>query len=397
MIVDALDVSTGWTSSDSSKIAIHAINQIPEYIANNNVGSLIIHLKANSSGAYIEKTITPSVSTSAYEYGSIHYVALRSAVTNFNAYNDQKVKISFNTTMAPLILQNSGKMSPVLFNTANVGTITKIRITSNTNDEDYIIISSLSINKDEMPLDIYKAVKTELEAITTAKYTDGIKVATLTGLAGDKEVVFTGDQYFLSKYAVLKIKSTTHTETHMISENDENLYRFESNYSDGEALKYDYTAADVYLQFPVAYETREYEIRLPGITIQTDTPQEVLRHTKIEKKFDTWDDAGNVSSRIDDQLYEWNMKLDCEARHNELLQKASRICRDFIARNYVWINNKKYYITFNEPSFMQRPVESYNEIPKVEYSFKIENYEMIWARESLPLADAISDTVSIGS
>lgn len=379
--IDAFNVNSGWTTSGIQNAQIMGLNQIPEFIANEYTESTTIRF-SGVSGHWVNKSVAVPVSCVGYDYGIIHIACVRGEyLLTRNLFDFATFSITFNDTMTPILMESKQMLLPFCFSLQDISTIDYIKIKCIKDTvETYFIVSSFVITKDDVPLNIYESVKSQLDTLTALNVGVGLLVGELTGLAGEKQAEITGNKYYLDKYACFRIDDGVNHETHAIEENDEVRFRMNRSVYDGESLLHDYSEADVYLTFPVMIEPNDWDIKLPALSIYGDMPEEGLNNTKIEDIYDTYTEDGSAKKRRSDQIYNWKIRISGEARHLKLLEIMSKITRDFIARNYLWVNNRKFYITFDETPQLIRASESYNEIPRIEYVFRIEIQEEIWAR-----------------
>jgi hypothetical protein len=82
-VIDNCDSSTGWTSSDITKISLTE-NQVTDFIANELTKSIIIH-SSQATNAYIQKTFT-AIDVSLYSEIIISVASLRFGDTGLD-YN----------------------------------------------------------------------------------------------------------------------------------------------------------------------------------------------------------------------------------------------------------------------------------------------------------------------
>lgn len=399
LVIDELISNTSWTTSDGTKVVIPTENQVAEYIANDNSKSLMIRFLASSSGAYVQKTFT-AIDVTDYDELTINIQSSRLFGTrsDFNSVDDYNYQIDFNDSMDDFMLPGFSILTPITFNISGITSIDRIRITSNTTSADYLTISHCVALKDELPLDIFKAVKSRIETIITERIEDTIQIGIVTGTAGDTSIEIEASGSYLrdyvEKYTVIHIDDGVNSEEHLLMENDEVTYQLGSFY-DGLTLQNSYTNAAVYLYFPVEYCLKEEEIRLPGIHINGMPPRPFLRGGEIENVYDTYTENGAVDQRLDDMLMEWNILIDCESRNNDLIALMSECVRIAIGRKYLWLNGKVYNIYFLDNPVYIDAVQGYNQIPKIQYSMRVETKETIWQRTTEPKTTTLTATYTI--
>jgi len=379
--IETFNSNTGWVSSDILKVNVYAQNQIPEYIANDYSNSLVFKWEEGGISSTIKKVLTP-VNVTNYSELVFHVYSRNQKhsdlLTDSSGYS---YSIRFNNSMTPVLIPCYDTFTDITIDISSITSIDYIEIKSLHDNEDYLILSHMVVVEDEIPLDIFKAVKTELETIRGMVYSD-ILCSKLTGSDGGKTLNFTGNKYFIEKYTCIKITDGVNTEYHQVYDNDEKGYTLTDLY-DGNSLINDYSNADVYLFIPVEYGKRDNEIVLPSIVINGMVGNPIQRNSKVSDIIDNYKSDDTAKVRRDLQYYEWEIDLDIESRSDELLAICSKIVRYFIAREKLWVNGRLYRIYFKgDPVFIEAN-EYYNQIPKIQYKLMIEIKEDIWQRNSL--------------
>lgn len=393
--VDKFEATTGWAGSGAGA-TVHGINTVPDYIAGGNTGSVIFKFAAGNTNAYIQKTV--AVDLTKYDELVFHFWSRnkQGAGVGYMTETDFAYKIDFGTGDVYYVPAYNSFES-ITIDVSNLTAITRIRITCLHPVEDYIILSEMVAVKDEFPLDIFQATKDQLDIDLAAVYGKiwdgttgkGILVGTASGTAGDTRLRVEGNLSFVDRYAVIRIDDGIHSEIHQIEKADEVDFAFNSRY-DGATLKYSYTAAPVYITIQTVYNPAEDQIILPGIAIWGMSPEEIMRGNKEDTWRDTFKTDGSVRSRLDPAIYKWEILIDCEARHNQLLALSSRAVRNMLSRKFLWINGKKIDIYPEGPATSVEAVEGYNQVPKVQYLMRLELREEIYDRTILPkVIDAV--------
>jgi hypothetical protein len=401
LVIDELDSLTGWSSSDTNKIEIvPELNEIDEYIAGDNDKSIVFKLNGDSKGAYVEKSLA-SIDLTDYDeiVFSVYSTNLQNKGGFFNDLDEFVIQIDFNNTMVDYMVPVYSSMVPITLDISGITTIDRIRITSNTNSETHLVVSHCIAAKDQLPLDIFKAIKTTLETERDRiNLNRKFKVGVVTANAGDREITVdisgSSRRDWLDKYAVIEITDGVNSEIHQLWENTEIEYQLARMY-DGSSLVNSFTNADVYLYFPIEFGLLETEILLPGIGIHGMVPRPITRGDKPEDKYDSYRADKSVKVRKGLQIYEYLIRIDIEARHLQLLAELQDITKRVISKEKVWMNGRKFKINFAGDPVYVDAVNGYNQIPKIQYQIGIEVKEEIFTRDNLVNTDTINTTVNI--
>lgn len=398
--IEEFDTDTGWSSSDLSLIDIHGLNEIDEFIANDNLKSLIVHFNANSKNAYIEKTLS-SIDVSNYNEITFNIFSVRSRNKGiyYNDLDDFLLKIDFDGTMKDFMIPVYDSLVPITIDISDIDTLERIRITSNTNTESYLVFSHMVAVTDELPYDIFRDLKTKLENERDAinlnrKYQVGV----ITGAASDLKILIEDfgsyQRDWLEKYSVIEIDDGVNSEIHQLWENNENEYYLAEMY-DGNQLLNDFTNAAVYLYFPVEFGLNQTEILLPGIGIHELAPSPITRGDKTEEKMDSYREDRTVKIRNGLQIYHYSIRIDIEARQKDLIADASYIVRNVLAKEKLWVNGKKFWIKFDTDPIFVDAIDATNQIPKLQYTMLIEIKEERFIRSTLVNTTTINRTYNI--
>jgi hypothetical protein len=388
LAIEEFDTDTGWSSSDLSLIDIHGLNEIDEFIANDNSKSLIVHFNVNSKDAYIEKTLS-SIDVSNYNEITFNIFSVRSRNKGiyYNDLDDFLLKIDYDSLV------------PITIDISDIDTLERIRITSNTNIESYLVFSHMVAVTDELPYDIFRDLKTKLENERDAinlnrKY----QVGTITGAASDLKILIEDfgsyQRDWLEKYSVIEIDDGVNSEIHQLWENNENEYYLAEMY-DGNQLLNNFTNAAVYLYFPVEFGLNQTEILLPGIGIHELAPLPITRGEKTEEKMDSYREDRTVKIRNGLQIYHYSIRIDIEARQKDLIADASYIVRNVLAKEKLWVNGKKFWIKFDTDPIFIDAIDATNQIPKLQYTMLIEIKEERFTRSTLVNTTTINRTYNI--
>jgi hypothetical protein len=382
---------TGWIPSGAGASAF-ALNQVPDFIAGLNPSSCIFHFAQGSNGKSLYKTI--SFDTTGLDEIVMHFWSRNKKFSGSRYFLSSdfsyKIIFSFGLTDYSFYIPTFNDLVDVSFKIPMQGIITKLTIVCLHDDDDYIILSEMVAVRDEIPRDIFQAVKEQLVYDLNDIYGrvsggisgKGILIGTASGTTGDKSLLFNDSVKFIQRYAVIMVDDGINYEKHQLDSNDELEFLFNSNY-DGKALIHDYSNANVYLVIPVEYGLSEKEIILPSISIWGMNPEEIYQeNNKLDTERDSFNDDG-VQSQKFQAKFQYNLLLDCEARQNELVAIMSLVVRYFIARQYLWLNGRKIEIFSDGASSFIEPTEGYSEIPKVQYNLRLQIREEVFNREAL--------------
>jgi hypothetical protein len=369
---------TGWAPQSGSNISAYMLNSHPDYIANNLPSSVIFKFPQGNINKYIQKTI--AVDLTGYNEITFSIWSRNKTKDSYSQSNDFNYKIEFGTSDVFYVPTYSRKLDQVTFGITGAP-ITKIKITALHNDEDYLIMSHMVGVFEELPLDLFNATKSAIENELTLKYSNGIYIGKTTVTAGATSFTITGSNQFIERYTVVKITDGVNSEIHQVDSVNGNTYDLTSLYNDIAFLN-NYTNADVYIIVPVEFGVSQKEIILPGITIWGMVPEPVYRGSALENVQDTFKTDDSSKTRREGRIQKYNILIDCEARHNEILAFISKIVRDWISKEALWINGNKLEV-FNEGSPTEiEPTEVTDLIPKIQYTFSVEIKEEIFVRQS---------------
>jgi hypothetical protein len=386
LIIDEFNSVTGFSAFGNASI-ITPENEISDFIAGpDNVKS--VQFEFQGSGDYIEKTGL-SIDVSSYDYAICHFYS------SFNKYTKGIYKIAFNDTHE-FEIDTFNYMIDQYFRLNEVSTITKIKITYLGSGTDRLICSHCLAVYDEIPLDIWKAVQDLIEKEFTVKRGEGFLLGNITTASGEegialKQINDTALEY-IDRYSVIKIKDGVNEESHVLDENNERIFTL-GKLLDGSTIVNNFTNANLYLTIPVRYGNKQKEYNVPSIAITGFSPTAILRGGKIETVFNT-KESGTTYARQEDQIYQYFIQVACIDRfESENLTFMSKIVRDVIAREILWISGQKFDIDFNsEPEFIEL-TDTENPITGLVYTIKLELKEEIWINQKLP--QTISQNLTI--
>lgn len=388
--IDKFDSLTGWAPILGGTVTAYKVNTNPDFIADNLTGSVIFSVPAGNLNKYVEKTIT--IDVTGYDEIVLWAWSRNKSGSTFSKPSDYSYMIDFGGTVS-YYLPIKGSLSMIILASNGLTGVTRIRITPLHNNEDYLLISSCVAVKEQNPYDVYVGMKAGLEIDFASKYPNGLYVGKASGITGDKSITLTSEaRDYVERYALIKIKDGVNSELHNIFSSDETSYTFDMLY-DGKTLKYDYTNADVFLQFPVDFAQGAVEIKLPSVILTGITPELIRRGSALEDVWDTRKDDGTIQSRREGAIFKYNFLIDCEARHDEILGILSEITRKFLAKETLWVNNKKYRMVWEGSPTEVSPTEAFDMIPKMQFSLSIEMIEGLYTRQTL--AKITTDNLSV--
>lgn len=385
--IDTLSSVTGWTVNSPSTISA---NSIKEYIAGFNSSSLLIKFSENDSVKTAEKTFTAIDVT---DYESLVFSVWSQQKGINQAYTkpaDFSYKITLNDTQE-FYFQVYDTFTDVTIGIEDVTSISKIKITALHTDTDYLIISEMIAEKEEVPLDILLATKEHIDYYMARSFylsSNGLLIGTLSAVEDDVSVSI-NNPIFLDRYGVIKIDDGVNSETHQIEDNDGQTFQLNANF-DGPEILNDYTAANVYLQFPCLINPQQDEIRLPGVSIWGIVPEFILRGGKLDIIRDSFSVDGTSKERVEGQIQNYKILIDCESRSQELINIMTSVVRQFIAREFMWINGRRHDIYFDGSPVENIPGNGIDYIPRVQYSISIEVKENINQRQSVAATTTIN-------
>lgn len=393
LVIDHLIDITDWTVNAPSTIEEISVRQM---IAGLNDKSLLIKFDSADTVRTAVKTFSTPIDVTDYEtlVFSIWSQKYKSTADAYRKAGDFAYKIKLNATQE-FYIPIWQTFSDIQIGIEEVTSIDRIEITPIHAETDYIIISEMIAEKEELPYDILIAIQETIDYYMNLEVSDGINVGTISGTAGDITITLDSPPY-LDKYTVVKIVEGVNSEIHQIDENDGETWRFNSNY-DGKTLVNTYTNATVYLQYPTYINPVEREIMLPGIAIWGFEPEPFLRGAKLDTNYDTFSvDQDNFKVRTEGELYRLSVKIDLESRQYELIDTMAKVVRKILAGEILWVNGRFHDIWFDNPPVEQRPISGIEVIPKVQYSLTIEVRENINDRITLPKVVTTNLDVIIG-
>jgi len=388
--IDSLISTTDWVITAPSTISE---NEFSRYIAGLNTKSLLI--KFDSTGGRVAtKTLATPIDVSLYEtlVFSI-WSQTKGSDQNYLKPADFAYKIQLDATHEYYIPVWS-TFSHITIGIEDVTSITQIKITPLHTDTDYIIISEMVAEHEEIPYDILEAFQDTIDYMVEQTYGNGINIGTIDASLDDTSITFTTRPNYLNRYGVVYITDGVNSETHQVSDNDAETFQLNYNY-DGNAILHDYTGATVYLQLPTYINPRQDDIRLPGMAIWGIEPTPITRGSKLDILRDSFLVSDSSSKeRQEGQILRYKILIDCESRSDELIDIMTKFLRFLAAGEILWINGRKHDIDFTGPPTELMPTQGIDIISKVQYSIDVEVKENINSRVAVPATTTITTTVT---
>ena len=388
--IDSLTSTTDWVISSPSTITE---NEFTEYIAGLNTKSLMIKFDT-SGGRVATKTFGTPFDVTDYEslVFSI-WSSTKGADQHYLKPADFTYKIQIDATHEYYVPVWS-TFADVTIGIEDVTSITQIKITPLHADTDYIIISEMVAEHEEIPYDILFTFKETLDYMIEQSYTYGLNIGTINATTGDTSITFSTRPNYLNRYGVIYITGGGNSETHQVHDNDAETFQLNDNY-DGNSILNDYTGATVYLQFPVYINPKQNDVRLPGMAIWGIEPTPIIRGNKLDIKRDSFLVSDSSSKeRREGHILRYPVLIDCESRSDELIDIMTRFIRFLAAGEIIWVNGRKHDIDFTGAPTELMPTQGIDIISKVQYSIDVEAKENINSRVAIPATTTITTTVT---
>lgn len=388
--IDALDSVTDWVVNAPS-----TISEITEktFIAGLNAKSLLIKFDSSDTVKTATKTFGTPIDVSSYDtlvfsiWSQKYGVAKQYIKPSTFSY---KIDID---GVREFYIPVWGSFSDIEIGIEDVSQITKIQITALHTKTDYIIISNMVAEKQEIELDILTAVKEHVDYWIEQVHGDGLLLGTVSATAGDTSITMTNPT-FLDRYGVVKIDDSVNNETHQVEDNNAGAFQLNDNF-DGDQMVNAFANANVYLQYPSFINPGQREIALPGISIWGIDVNPVLRGAKLDIIRDSFLVSGGSKERVEGQIYSYPVLLNVESRSQELIMNMSKAIRRFIALESLWVNGRRHDIFFNGPAVESESQSGIDYIPHVQYGLSVEIKEKLNDRVSVPETTTIDTTVTI--
>jgi hypothetical protein len=379
--LETFETTSGWSGTGS--VAVHGLNENTEYIASLKEKSLVFHFPEGSNG----ESITKSVSASIGDYDTVVFSlwSREKRSASYRKSSDCSYKISFDADNE-FFIRTFPTFTHETIDISGLSSIDRIKITCLHDDEDYLVISAMYLEKQELPIDIFTAISEHIDYMFEIEYGKGILLGTLSGSAGDTNVTLL--ENFIGRYSVILIDDDVNSETHQLGERSETGFGL-TDLFDGNFLVNNFTDAPVYLIFPAraGIGSSEIEIQLPGFSVWGLVPEPVNRGTDLDTFLDTFQTL-TIGNKDQGRVLRYPILVDCEARSYEILMNMSSLIKKFLDTHTLWINGRKNDIDYDVIPIEVEPTSSYDVIPKIQYTINVEVKEELWARRHLPIAGA---------
>lgn len=381
LTVDHVNSLTGWSISAESSIQL---NQFNDYIAGINDNSLLAEFSSLDTTRVLTKTFS-SIDVTNYETLVLSLGSENYGKTNFDDL-EFFYKIKINAT-DEYYLPIKDTFTDINISLMGVSTLNRIDITAIHTGSDYLWLSEIILEEENVILDMMDSVVEHIEYELNESVGDGILLGLVSGTTGDLSIE-SPDASYIEQYAVLLIDDGNNSEVHQIDDIDHiGNITFKSTF-DGNELLNDYTDADIYLTFPIEINPDERNIKIPGIVVWGFVPTPIYRTGKLDTIIDAYKLDGSFIVRNEGQLMTVPIQIDCEARQASLLDIMSRAIRFWLEKETAWVNGRFHEIDWSEPAVESQPQTGMDIIPKVQYNLNIETKEIFSSREALaPVTD----------
>lgn len=358
VIVDNCNVAD-WTTQGASA---HRLNDWPNYIAGDNKTSLVLTLLP---GAEIKKMF--AIDVKEMSDFTFHYCILSGR---------GEVELSLNDGVLKYRLPEHRQFDDITFGIEELQQLTGISFRNNGSEPVQLIVSYIVASVDEIPLDLYVAVKEQLPEL---RY----PIGTMMGRAGSDSIKLqAASANYISaggKFSVIEIVEGEKRERHQLQTSDISHLQFTSRYN-GNRLKNDYTNAEVFLVVPAEYGKHKQAISQPGINISgmESSILPIGERPDIEKF--NWSTETEDRRKIGNYV-KFTINIDCVALADEHLADMSNQVRAFIGRRYAWCNGKKLTIFGNEqPTYAEPTTEG--DVSCIRYTFYFQFKEEVWQKQT---------------
>jgi hypothetical protein len=233
----------------------------------------------------------------------------------------------------------------------------------------------------------------ELDRIFALEYGNGLQIATLGLVTGATTLPITGSSW-ISRYSVVRITDGVNSEIHQLDEEGTDGFTLAQTF-DGTSILHDYASAGIYVLFPAraGIGSSEIEINIPGFSIWGLNPTPVQRSNNLDLRLDTFQDS-TTGVTPEGRLMTFPILVDAEAHGYELLAYMSRLVRKWLDTHQLWINGRAYDVDWEEAAVEIEPTESFDVLPKIQYTIYVEIKEELWPRTKKSIAQSASLTIT---
>jgi hypothetical protein len=400
-VIDYLDLDGGWEAESGSTITVFGVNQYRDYVSGNHCSSLIFSFPEGNTGKTIFIEYDVAIDITGYEEIVFHAWSRDKNGLSFLKTADFNYAIKFESSggsSVEYLLPTVEGFNSVTFKIpSGLTDIETITLTALHDDDDYLILSNMLAVKEELPLDIYNAVKEHLDIAVLTDYPYGGKlIGTAAGLEEDDALIAISSYAYLDRFAVILIQDATDStisEIHQIIEFDEGSgVTFSSKYS-GKLIKNDYEHANVYLMFPVVSGEAGQEPNIPGIMIYGMTPDHVWRGAALEDINDSFQASGESEVRREGAIDKYLLNIVVSSRHDSLLVYMAELVHTLIHKHHLWINGQYHEVDHEGIPTESDPTQVYEMVPQITFVMSVEIKGEIYSRESLVKAKAATTLI----
>lgn len=380
-ILDDFQSTNDWITDGSITFLV---NEVEQFISNNNSKSLLINISAGSNGKFFEKTTYTATDLSSFAGGEMVLQASSSIGGSWlNDMSGFKYKIDFG--FGEYFLPISKTLDDVIIQIPDSVTFDKVRITVLHDNADLLVLSFLGSSSSEIPLDIFNSIKTELQNKINTDLVPDLNIGTLaSGVIGDSQIQLTGSLDYINQDGYVLLDDGIKNEIVYILEDAGNgIFNLGGSKP---KLVNSYTNASVSIYPLVEIGTDEDSVSLPGVTLWGLTPEPIKRGSKLELITDSYKVSdGTARQKKEGQILVFDIIIDIDAKESQvdIYARLSTIIRSFIAREFLWVAGKKFDIDFAGAPVEVEPSEAFGLIRKMQYTLQIEIKEDIWATKSI--------------
>lgn len=374
--IDHVNDETGWNITSPSEIDV---NSFSDKIAGLNNGSLVVNFSASDTA----RTLSKSYASIDLENWDTLIINLASKNYGKDDFTDQKFwyKIMVNNTDG-FYLPIRSTFTDINIALDGINTLDRIEITALHESQDYIWVSEIVLEKEDVVLDMLANVKEHIEFELNLAIGKGIQIGTLSGQSGEEELDFPNADY-KEQYLVFLIDDGVNSEEHQIDDIDEIGHVTLKKTFDGDSLLNTYTNANIYLKFPVEINPDERNIMIPGIVVWGFVPTPIYHTGKLDTVIEAYNLDGSFIQRFEGQFMNIPVQIDCEARQASLLNISTKAIRSWLEKEIIWINGRYHALSWIEPAIELQPQTGIDIVPKVQYNINIETQESFANRETL--------------